>query len=113
MARTNAIQTCRECGNEFESPRESQFCGTKCRKAFNNRRATRGAVLYDMMMEHRYNRASGDASEVRGAMYALVAEWRAEDREQRAGRTSWLDPRNWLAQNSWLRSLRMAHRKTA
>jgi len=33
-----------------------KFCSQPCRKAFNNRRATRGAILYDLCMKWRKHR---------------------------------------------------------
>jgi hypothetical protein len=52
--------TCTECGAPFLAharlARHAEFCGTECRKAFNNRRAMRGATLYDLFMTLRYER---------------------------------------------------------
>jgi hypothetical protein len=48
-------KTCDECAEEFTSKkREARFCCTACRKTYNNRRAVRGAELYDLMMACRY-----------------------------------------------------------
>ena len=48
---------CQECGTEFVAKKASaKFCCTKCRKDFNNRRAVRGAMLYDAFMSMRYDR---------------------------------------------------------
>ena len=33
-----------------------KFCSQSCRKSFNNRRATRGALLYDLCMKWRKDR---------------------------------------------------------
>lgn len=56
-------RACQECQNEFSPSRyTSKFCSVKCRKEFNNRRAMRGAILYDAFMGHRYDRkAAADA----------------------------------------------------
>jgi len=37
----------------------AKFCGTKCRKAFNNRRMSRGAIIYDLAMIYRKDRKPG------------------------------------------------------
>jgi hypothetical protein len=101
--------TCSECGETFEtqSHNPSKFCCSSCRKTWQNRRMLRGAILYDMMMEHRYNRKAEDSSEIRNVMYSLLAEWRAEDQEERIGKRTWLDPRAWIAKNPWLKALRL------
>lgn len=95
---------CRECGTALAGrDRRAQFCGPACRKAHNNRRMTRGAVLYDFLMEHRFNRNATDANELRNLLYGLVSEYREQD--QAAGRPcSWSDPREFLAANPWLRA---------
>lgn len=53
----NSNRTCRECGEPFMGlKRHAAFCSTKCRKTWNNRRAVRGALLYDAFMAMRYER---------------------------------------------------------
>ena len=48
---------CKECGAEYTAKKaHSKFCSTKCRKDYNNRRAVRGAQLYDVFMAIRYDR---------------------------------------------------------
>ena len=52
---------CHECGAEYETVKhDARFCGTKCRKSYNNRRAVRGAELYDLFMASRYDREWAD-----------------------------------------------------
>jgi hypothetical protein len=48
---------CDECFSIYTAKKDtSKFCCTKCRKTFNNRRAQRGALLYDALMAVRYDR---------------------------------------------------------
>lgn len=83
--------TCSECGNPFRSRQPTAtFCGTHCRKAFNNRRATRGAMLYDLFMQQRQCRK--DDRNHWSIMCRLEQHWVADDNYHRAGRRSWLDP---------------------
>jgi len=52
-------RTCQECGERYVAKKaSSRFCSTSCRKTFNNRRALRGALLYDAFMAMRYDRAA-------------------------------------------------------
>lgn len=94
---------CPECGAEFQPQRSSaHFCSTACRKAFNNRRMTRGAELYDLFMAMRYARGWAKAQGIWQLVCRLAAEWRAED--DGAGRESFILPERWLQQNrAWLR----------
>lgn len=83
-------RVCLECGEPFVArDHEAHFCCTACRKAFNNRRAVRGAELYDLYMAHRFERAEAQASGVFKAINRLASDWRAQDRRERAGRKSW------------------------
>ena len=57
MTKTTTSCQCAECGTTFEAKRDhAAFCSDACRKAFNNRRMTRGAELYDLFMAVRYER---------------------------------------------------------
>jgi hypothetical protein len=83
-------KTCIECGLVFPTNvRAAKACSTECRKSFNNRRAVRGAELYDLMMAHRFDRANPDAPEQRAAMYRLISAYRDADKALRDGRKSW------------------------
>ena len=63
-------RTCQECGVNYVAKKtSSKFCSTGCRKIFNNRRAQRGALLYDAFMSLRYDRAA--AKEV-GIDYTFI-----------------------------------------
>jgi hypothetical protein len=83
---------CRECGLPFTAKRDrdtNSFCAVECRKAFNNRRMTRGAQLYDLFMMVRYERGLAKARGLWTIVCRLALEWRQEDERQRAGRKSW------------------------
>jgi hypothetical protein len=79
-------QNCRECGNSFSAQRAtSEFCSTNCRTQFHNRRALRGAQLYDLIMTMRYDRAAGAWS----MLCRMAASFKIEDDRERPGRRSW------------------------
>lgn len=86
--------TCLNCGNAFESnrPKGTVFqCSGECRREFNNRRATRGAEIYDLMMTLRYDRQAATDDAVWSKACALLASFRADDGTTRGGRRSWQD----------------------
>lgn len=68
---------CLECRGSFRGRQYgSRFCSTPCRQAFNNRRAQRGATLYDVMMiEH----MSGASLAPGASASDLLAHWARED----------------------------------
>ena len=72
---------CNECAAEYIAQRAaSRFCGTKCRKDYNNRRALRGAQLYDAMMGLRHDKkAARDAGLDYTAVCSLVKKYADED----------------------------------
>lgn len=83
---------CRECGAELAPlglrPNAS-FCCTAHRKEWNNRRAVRGAELYDLLMANRYER---DVAKQRGVWTIatnLTRAYRDSDVALRQGRKSW------------------------
>ena len=89
---SKAIRCCLECGKPL-APRQSkngpepEYCSTVCRKTFNNRRATRGAVFYDLFMGVRYDRKNkaGDLA----LMSTIARVFYEEDAITRNGRKSW------------------------
>ena len=92
---------CRECGGVCDASRPPvYFCSQKCRNAFANRRATRGALLYDFFMELRYRRAG--AKGLWSMMCRLGEEWKQEDVAHRHGFQSWRDPRRHIERNPHL-----------
>ncbi|WP_426221300.1 hypothetical protein [Methylobacterium sp. NFXW15] len=98
-------RTCLECGQPFGSGvREAEFCGPPCRMVFNNRRAKRGAELYDLFMALRHDRRTATALKVWRLLNRCAAIFREEDRRERAGRRSWRDPAEILARRPYLQA---------
>lgn len=99
----SATHTCIECQASFQPQKaHARFCSTPCRKAFNNRRALRGALLYDAFMSLRYERGWAKAVGLWSLICRLAAEWVEED--ERAGRQSFVRPDDWVRDNAaWLR----------
>lgn len=82
---------CHECLKPLESRLNGQrFCGPVCRKSWNNRRATRGACLYDVFMGLRHERKAAKLLGFWSLACAMATAWKREDRE--AGRQSYNDP---------------------
>lgn len=82
---------CIECGESVSSSRvDAEFCCSACRQAFANRRAARGAELYDLFMLHRFERATAQELKALGLMNRRASVWRSEDKAARAGRRSWM-----------------------
>lgn len=77
--------TCLECHGSFKSKHYSaDFCGAACRATFNNRRARRGAVLYDLLMIEATDPEAFQRYRLDGAASAAIAAFKREDEE--AGR---------------------------
>lgn len=90
------MSQCRECGNDY-TPRTGRgrpntvFCASACGKRHANRRMSRGIILYDLMMQNRYNRKETDPMKMRGIMARVTQSYRDEDIAERDGRQSWDD----------------------
>ena len=88
-----AKQTCLNCGIEFDKKpgkgRHAVFHATSCRKAWNNRRAVRGAELYDIWMLHRYDREAGKEANTLTIMANLARAYHDADEALREGRASY------------------------
>ena len=97
---------CLECGSNFETGHQGEhvFCQGQCRKNFNNRRAKRGAILYDLFMANRFERDEASDEKVLSAMSRLASDWKHEDDQQRGQRPSWGNWRRFLRANPHLRS---------
>ena len=83
---------CQECGSPTERSvhnRAKRFCSEKCQKTWFNRRAIRGAMLYDFMMTMRYDRDNAD--QARDNLQNLCRAFRDSDKALREGRRSWKD----------------------
>ena len=99
-------RTCLECGTSYTARiARGDFCSPRCRKDWNNRRALRGAELYDLFMAHRFDRARAAELRLLGAMNRMASNWRGDDRDRRAGRRSWRDPEAVLADRPYLRAI--------
>ncbi|QGY06038.1 transcriptional regulator [Methylobacterium mesophilicum SR1.6/6] len=98
-----------ECGGPLTpaSSIEAEFCASACRMAFNNRRAKRGAELYDLFMALRHDRAVATAFKVWRLLNRLAAGFRAEDVTERDGRRSWRSPAAILARRPYLAAERI------
>ena len=91
---------CRECGNHFLAKRTTrEFCSAACRAAHNNRRAIRGALIYDLLMTWRFDRGDGKDSAARDLMGRAAAAFKAEDDRDRDSRQSWDDLCKWRERN--------------
>lgn len=82
---------CAECGERFGSNRrDAEFCSTECRKKYNNRRAQRGAELYDIVMAWRFGDGEGRINEARDLLCSLVSGYNEQDKAARPGRRSYM-----------------------
>lgn len=83
-------RTCIECGEVFTSPKpHAEFCCQPCRKEFNNRRAMRGAQLYDLFMTMRFDRQAAADNHVWSTLCSVASAFRDSDKSARGGRRSW------------------------
>lgn len=80
--------TCKECAEPTGKPNGVKFCSKACGKAFNNRRMTRGALIYDLAMTMRKDRETGAF----GNLCHQIGLFLAADREE--GRVSHNDYRD-------------------
>jgi len=62
MKKAPTTTKCKECSTGLSQKAWKQFCSIKCRKAFNNRRQSRGAIIYDLAMTWRRRRKKEDLS---------------------------------------------------
>ena len=90
-------RNCDECGHEYTPRRGDQFfCSTDCRKAFENRRMTRGAELYDLFRAMRRERDKAKELGIWSEMCRLEFRWQEEDEAERPGRKSYRPPKRAL-----------------
>lgn len=87
---------CLECGITIKAKsstgRPVHFCSAAHRKAWNNRRMTRGAILYDLAMKWRYERE--DNRDAINDMAQVAAVFRGADERYRDGRRSWINDKD-------------------
>lgn len=73
-------RTCLECHGSFLSRQySSDFCCSACRRTFNNRRAQRGAALYDLLMIEAVDPAAFSKHQLDGRASAMVEKFKQED----------------------------------
>lgn len=91
LIKATGHRCCLECGAALSasSPREAEFCCTPCRMSWNNRRAARGAQVYDLLMALRFERGPAKVAGVWSILCALCSAFRDADRAARGGRRSW------------------------
>lgn len=100
------VHACLECGAQVPFGNGVEFCSADCRHAWNNRRKVRGALLLDLYMAHRFDRAEAGRLGVFQAINRLAADFREEDRKRRGGRRSWRPAAAVLAERPYLRAKR-------
>lgn len=84
--------TCLECSGPFESRQYSaSFCSDACKRTFNNRRAKRGAILYDLVMIEACDPKAFETNKLETRVEELIARWREEDTAAKRSRT-WKRP---------------------
>ena len=89
---------CLECGQGFSSVSDhAEFCCAPCRNAWNNRRAARGAEIYDLFMALRFERGAAKLAQVWTLLCAVASAYRDADRVKRDGRRSWRKRRSAIA----------------
>lgn len=96
---------CLECGAPFapKTP-HGEFCSSRCRRAFNNRRAVRGAELYDLFMALRFERELATGLKLWKLLNRMAAGFRAEDVRRRGGRKSWRSARRVIERRPYLKA---------
>lgn len=82
---------CKECGGDFDSRQyNASFCSDGCKRTFNNRRAKRGAILYDLLMIETFDPKGFTANKLETRV-ELIARWREEGAAAKRSRT-WKRP---------------------
>ena len=87
-------QHCQECGEPFTAKKHhAKFCSTSCRKTWNNRRAMRGAQLYDAVMAMRYDRKKAKVLGIDWTFVCRMAEmWHNQDNRNEPCGKSYKNP---------------------
>ncbi len=100
--------TCRECGIAY-TPRTGRgrpnvvFCSRPCSVKHMNRRASRGALIYDLFAVMRYDRENAKRLGVWATMCRVMQEMREQDIAERDGRQSWDDLKDVMQKTTHLR----------
>jgi hypothetical protein len=104
---------CLECGASFDSTATYvEFCCEAHRKAWNNRRAMRGAEIYDLLMAVRYDRHRATHLKLWTLLCRMAALCRAADFSERQGRRSWSPPEQVIDRKPYLLAV-VVHRGRA
>lgn len=75
-----ADRKCAECGGALEGRKAvAAFCSGSCRKAWNNRRAMRGAQMYDLFMAIRYDRKAAKEQGLWSLLCRMAQDWKELD----------------------------------
>lgn len=84
------MRGCAECGKDLKARRANRaFCGAACRRVFNNRRANRGSILYDLVVIEDEGGEPGKQATERIA--EMVAHWKEEDKRRKRSAMSRYD----------------------
>jgi hypothetical protein len=90
---------CRECGASYpRRAKPSEFCSQACRRIYNNRRAMRGAEIYDLAMEMRFDRKTAKERRTFSHLCTLLGRFNEDDKAR--GRRSWSSSRRMANINS-------------
>jgi len=93
-------RVCRECGVAFPASGARDFCRDVCRRSFHNRKAQRGAQLFDLVMALRFERKRAKEFGAWSLMCRMASAFRQQDTSERAGRRSWDDIADARARNA-------------
>ena len=85
---------CYECRKPLEASTrpERVFCSRPCKDKHINRRKLRGAELYDLLMNIRFDRVAAKDAGLWALLCRMASEWNAEDK--RAGAKSFAPVRD-------------------
>lgn len=78
------LPRCQECDASMEPSHrpERVFCSRKCKNDHVNRRKLRGAELYDLFMNIRFDREGSKDAGLWAVMCRMASEWREQDRKE-------------------------------
>ncbi len=84
MTKKSVVRCCRECFKPLGAAKATAiFCGVPCKASWNNRRKARGAELYDLFMNQRFNRVESKRLTVWSEMCRLAEGWNDEDKAEK------------------------------
>jgi hypothetical protein len=84
-------RVCRECGKGIPARHGREFCTDICRRSFHNRKAQRGALLFDVLMALRFDRSRAKDHAALSLLCRMASAFRAQDVNERGARRSWDD----------------------